>query len=56
MPQNAPVYAYIPAKDFARARNFHESKLGFKAKEVTAGGVTPVTAVTGEPRAVAAQS
>jgi predicted enzyme related to lactoylglutathione lyase len=38
MLQNAPVYAYIPA--IARARNLYESKLGFKAKEVTAGGVT----------------
>jgi predicted enzyme related to lactoylglutathione lyase len=39
MLQNAPVYAYIPARDLARARNFYEGKLGFKAKEVTAGGV-----------------
>ena len=40
MLQDAPVYAYIPAKDLARARNFYEGKLGFKPKEVTAGGVT----------------
>jgi catechol-2,3-dioxygenase len=39
MLQNAPVYAYIPAKDLARARNFYEGTLGFKPKEVTAGGV-----------------
>jgi predicted enzyme related to lactoylglutathione lyase len=38
--QDAPVYAYIPAKDVARARNFYERKLGFKPKDVTAGGVT----------------
>jgi len=38
--QDAPVYAYIPARDLARARNFYEGKLGFKPKEVTAGGVT----------------
>jgi predicted enzyme related to lactoylglutathione lyase len=38
--QDAPVYAYIPAQDLARARNFYEGKLGFKPKEVTAGGVT----------------
>jgi predicted enzyme related to lactoylglutathione lyase len=38
--QDAPVYAYIPAKDLARARNFYEGKLGFKPKDVTAGGVT----------------
>lgn len=40
MLQDAPLYAYIPAKDLARARNFYEGKLGFKPKEVTAGGVT----------------
>jgi predicted enzyme related to lactoylglutathione lyase len=40
MLQDAPLYAYIPAKDLARARNFYEGKLGFKPKEVTPGGVT----------------
>jgi len=40
MLQNAPMYSYIPAKDLARARAFYEEKLGFKAKEITAGGVT----------------
>ena len=39
MLQNAPMYSYIPAKDIARARGFYEEKLGFKPKEVTAGGV-----------------
>jgi catechol 2,3-dioxygenase-like lactoylglutathione lyase family enzyme len=33
------MYAYIPARDVARARQFYETKLGFKAKEETAGGV-----------------
>jgi predicted enzyme related to lactoylglutathione lyase len=37
--QDAPLYAYIPARDLARARNFYEGKLGFKPKEVTAVGV-----------------
>src|SRR5215831_16271686 len=39
MLQNAPMYSYIPAKDVARARKFYEDTLGFKPKEVTAGGV-----------------
>jgi predicted enzyme related to lactoylglutathione lyase len=39
MLQNAPMYAYIPAKDVARARKFYEEKLGFKPKQVTPGGV-----------------
>ena len=39
MLQNAPMYAYIPAQDVARARRFYEEKLGFKPKEETAGGV-----------------
>jgi predicted enzyme related to lactoylglutathione lyase len=39
MLQNAPMYAYIPAKDVARARRFYEEKLGFKPKQETAGGV-----------------
>ena len=34
------MYPYIPAKDVARARAFYEEKLGFKPKEVSAGGVT----------------
>ena len=40
MLQDAPMYSYIPAKDVARARAFYEGKLGFKLKEVSAGGVT----------------
>jgi predicted enzyme related to lactoylglutathione lyase len=39
MLQNSPFYAYIPAKDVARARKFYEEKLGFKAGEEIAGGV-----------------
>jgi predicted enzyme related to lactoylglutathione lyase len=39
MLQKFPLYAYIPAKDLARARRFYEGKLGFKLKEVSAGGV-----------------
>ena len=39
MLQNAPMYAYIPAKDMARARKFYEDKIGFRPKEETAGGV-----------------
>jgi catechol 2,3-dioxygenase-like lactoylglutathione lyase family enzyme len=33
------MYSYIPAKDIERARRFYEDKLGFKPKEVRAGGV-----------------
>jgi predicted enzyme related to lactoylglutathione lyase len=33
------MYAYLPAKDVRRARQFYEQKLGFKPKEETAGGV-----------------
>jgi predicted enzyme related to lactoylglutathione lyase len=40
MLQNAPVYAYIPARDLARARRFYEDTLGFKPKEESDGGVT----------------
>jgi predicted enzyme related to lactoylglutathione lyase len=39
MLDKAPMYAYIPAKDVARARRFYEGTLGFKVKQVTAGGV-----------------
>jgi predicted enzyme related to lactoylglutathione lyase len=39
MLQNAPIYAYIPAKDVARARKFYEEKLGLKPKQEIAGGV-----------------
>jgi predicted enzyme related to lactoylglutathione lyase len=40
MLQNTPMYSYIPARDVGRARAFYEQKLGFKPKDVTAGGVT----------------
>ena len=40
MLQQAPMYAYIPAKDLARARKFYEEKVGLKPKEENAGGVT----------------
>ena len=40
MLQRFPLYAYIPAKDVARARRFYEDKLGFRPKEEVAGGVT----------------
>lgn len=39
MLQDSPMYSYIPAKDLARARQFYEQKLGFKAKQEVAGGV-----------------
>jgi catechol 2,3-dioxygenase-like lactoylglutathione lyase family enzyme len=39
MLQNFPFYAYIPAKDVARARWFYEGKLGFRSKQEVAGGV-----------------
>ena len=39
MLQDSPIYAYIPAKDMGRARQFYEGKLGFKPKEEIAGGV-----------------
>jgi catechol-2,3-dioxygenase len=39
MLQNAPMYAYIPAQDVVRARQFYEQKLGFSPKEEVVGGV-----------------
>jgi catechol 2,3-dioxygenase-like lactoylglutathione lyase family enzyme len=33
------MYAYLPAKDVARARRFYEEKLGFQPKQEVAGGV-----------------
>jgi len=39
MLQKFPMYAYIPAKDMARARAFYEGKLGFAVKEQSADGV-----------------
>jgi predicted enzyme related to lactoylglutathione lyase len=40
MMQKFPMYAYIPAKDMARARRFYEEKLGLKAGAQLGGGVT----------------
>jgi catechol-2,3-dioxygenase len=34
-----PMYAYIPARDLARARQFYETKVGLRPKEDTNGGV-----------------
>ncbi|VTU40833.1 putative enzyme related to lactoylglutathione lyase [Variovorax sp. PBS-H4] len=39
MLQKSPMYAYIPAKDVDRARQFYEQKLGFEPKMEIAGGV-----------------
>ncbi len=40
MLQNQPMYAYIPARDVARARKFYEDKIGLKPKQEIAGGVS----------------
>src|SRR5215472_4674349 len=39
MLQKQPMYAYIPAKDLARARKFYEEKLGLKPARENPGGV-----------------
>ncbi|HEY4369096.1 MAG TPA: VOC family protein [Steroidobacteraceae bacterium] len=39
MLQDSPLFAYIPAKNVARARKFYEEKVGLKAKAEQAGGV-----------------
>jgi predicted enzyme related to lactoylglutathione lyase len=39
MLQDFPMYAYIPAKDLARARRFYESTLGFRPAQAHNGGV-----------------
>ena len=39
MLQKSPMYAYIPAKDLARARKFYEEKVGLKATQEINGGV-----------------
>ena len=36
---NAPIRAYIPVSDVARARRFYEKTLGLKPKQEYAGGV-----------------
>jgi predicted enzyme related to lactoylglutathione lyase len=39
MLQTAPMYAYLPVKDLARAKAFYERKVGLAPKEERAGGV-----------------
>jgi predicted enzyme related to lactoylglutathione lyase len=39
MLQDAPMYAYIPARDLQRARRFYEEKVGLKPNLEVAGGV-----------------
>ncbi|HEX5129521.1 MAG TPA: VOC family protein [Usitatibacter sp.] len=39
MLQSYPMYAYIPAQDVARARQFYEGKLGLKPEQEIEGGV-----------------
>ena len=40
MLKSAPIRAYIPVRDLARARQFYEHKIGLTPKEEFAGGVT----------------
>jgi predicted enzyme related to lactoylglutathione lyase len=40
MLQQSKMYAYLPAKDVARARRFYEGKLGLEPGPEIAGGVT----------------
>jgi catechol 2,3-dioxygenase-like lactoylglutathione lyase family enzyme len=40
MLQKSPMFAYIPAKDVARARRFYEEKLGFVPAKELGGGVS----------------
>ena len=39
MLQQCPLYAYIPAADIARARQFYEGKLGWKPHKEISDGV-----------------
>ncbi len=39
MLQDFPLYAYIPARDVARARRFYEDKVGLRPLQEIAGGV-----------------
>ena len=39
MLQNFPLYAYLPARDIARARRFWEEQVGLEPKMEIAGGV-----------------
>lgn len=40
MLRDAPMYSYIPVRDFLRARAFYEQKLGFKPDRELEGGVS----------------
>lgn len=40
MLQNAPMYAYLPATDLARARRFYEEQLGWRPIDAGPQGVT----------------
>ena len=40
MLKDSPMYAYIPAADLERARQFYERKLGLRAAREVAGGVS----------------
>ena len=40
MLQSHPMYAYIPARDVARARRFYEDKLGLEPGPEIEGGVS----------------
>ena len=40
MLQTFPIYAYIPVKNVARAREFYEQKLGLKPGREVGGGVS----------------
>lgn len=40
MLQKSPIFAYIPARDVARARRFYEETLGFEPGKALSGGVS----------------
>jgi predicted enzyme related to lactoylglutathione lyase len=44
MLQKHPMFAYIPAKDLARARKFYEQKVGLEPTQEIAGGVVYASA------------
>lgn len=39
MLQQSPIYAYFPARDMVRARQFYEGQLGLKPQQEVNGGV-----------------
>lgn len=47
MLKDAPIHAYIPAKDLARARKFYEEVVGLVPEEEYAGGVVYVCGTNG---------